>query len=380
MLGKIRLTKVFLAMVVLTLLIMPAVTGFAATQLIQDPLDTANKLTLEPAISDKLGNSVREYIIKDTEARNWKLLDSKITLTSNEQSGSHVSAIFDVDRKHLLNYAKAEDAPAVKGRLEFMNKNGKGLSKKQLDKVQKEIAIWKHDITEYITVPQNSFDRIKIEAQLDSNESIIPGSVKILGEGPIGGEYIPINIADIPTPDKVKEDAYRTIKKSVNSPSPDVTAAALYQRLTARDYVKKWSSNTTKVCSTTSTTKQDPTYYNTAQYTKWYECNDCANFVSQGLNAGGIPTDTTWKPYTSAWIGVTALKDYMLNNNRMVAATDNNVNECVAGYPFRLSSGSHFMMMTYNDGTTRKYSAHTSDRNDVTWYTSTGAYYYRVVY
>lgn len=31
--------------------------------------------------------------------------------------------------------------------------------------------------------------------------------------------------------------------------------------------------------------------------------NDCANFVSQCLAAGGIPTNDTWKPESSAWIG-----------------------------------------------------------------------------
>ena len=42
----------------------------------------------------------------------------------------------------------------------------------------------------------------------------------------------------------------------------------------------------------------------TGSYNKSYTCwsgNDCSNFVSQCLVAGGLPTDGNWKPYTTAW-------------------------------------------------------------------------------
>ncbi|MGG3748123.1 amidase domain-containing protein [Heyndrickxia faecalis] len=41
--------------------------------------------------------------------------------------------------------------------------------------------------------------------------------------------------------------------------------------------------------------------------------NDCTNFVSQILYAAGFKTDSTWKPYTNAWIQVEAFHDYLVN-------------------------------------------------------------------
>ena len=39
---------------------------------------------------------------------------------------------------------------------------------------------------------------------------------------------------------------------------------------------------------------------------------DCANFVSQCLAAGGLPTNSTWKPYSTAWIRANELRQYLL--------------------------------------------------------------------
>ncbi|AWO74007.1 MULTISPECIES: amidase domain-containing protein [Geobacillus] len=41
--------------------------------------------------------------------------------------------------------------------------------------------------------------------------------------------------------------------------------------------------------------------------------NDCTNFVSQILYAAGFKTDSTWKPYTNAWIQVEAFHDYLVD-------------------------------------------------------------------
>lgn len=41
---------------------------------------------------------------------------------------------------------------------------------------------------------------------------------------------------------------------------------------------------------------------------KYYQGNDCANFVSQCLVAGGLQTDGTWYAYSRAWIRA----DYLL--------------------------------------------------------------------
>ncbi len=68
---------------------------------------------------------------------------------------------------------------------------------------------------------------------------------------------------------------------------------------------------------------QNPTYYNTAQYET--ESADCANFVSQCLVAGGLGTNNTWKPKSTAWVRASALRDYLVSTPR-------NYLECIVEY------------------------------------------------
>ncbi|CAG8606891.1 11634_t:CDS:2 [Gigaspora rosea] len=42
---------------------------------------------------------------------------------------------------------------------------------------------------------------------------------------------------------------------------------------------------------------------------------DCTNFASQVLNAGGIPVNNEWKPYTVPWIRVSSFYDYLIKHN-----------------------------------------------------------------
>ena len=75
-------------------------------------------------------------------------------------------------------------------------------------------------------------------------------------------------------------------------------------------------------------------FYNT-EYAK-FSPNDCANFVSQCLYAGGIPKDNTWGtldgryPYygTSTWLGANALYEYMKKHYGYIVPKE----DLVAGY------------------------------------------------
>lgn len=74
---------------------------------------------------------------------------------------------------------------------------------------------------------------------------------------------------------------------------PEVIVDAAYSYTDAVAYAKKyWSS------------------YN-SNYTNYNSLGgDCANFVSQCLYAGGVPQDSSWKPYTSAWVSCSAQLNY----------------------------------------------------------------------
>lgn len=50
---------------------------------------------------------------------------------------------------------------------------------------------------------------------------------------------------------------------------------------------------------------------------------DCTNYVSQILHAGGLKTNNTWYPYSSTWIRVKELYEYLLNYNLAHILPDN---------------------------------------------------------
>jgi len=106
--------------------------------------------------------------------------------------------------------------------------------------------------------------------------------------------------------------------------------------------------------------------------------NDCADFVSQGLYAGGIPMDSTWKRGTPAnttvaWVNTGYLKTYMLTTKSYwVASTYTSASAGGVLY----TASSHVVMIVQNDTITRKYSTHTNDRNQVNYSNGSGYLYY----
>lgn len=138
------------------------------------------------------------------------MLDLKIRLVSEKLEGATAEVVFDVERIHLLNYERPELVPVLKARIAFLKQNETGLSPAQLHAVRKEIEIWKHDLAEYISTPQYCFDRLKLTGEV-SNGSIIPGSVRIYREGPLG-DYEPARLEDIPTPQQVEKESVEATK------------------------------------------------------------------------------------------------------------------------------------------------------------------------
>lgn len=138
-----------------------------------------------------------------------------------------------------------------------------------------------------------------------------------------------------------------------------------YYRVKARDYAKKYSSeaSTSKVCPH-GRTRIDTSYYNKAYL---YYCHvDCANYVSQAIYAGGIPTDSQWYPGSYAWINVDGLRDYFyLDKAYWYKSTYEN---CNAGNIIINvdSTGDryHVNMCVLNDTVNRAYAAHNADHSN----------------
>ena len=174
----------------------------------------------------------------------------------------------------------------------------------------------------------------------------------------------------------------------------------MYYRVVARDYANQYTSNAATICPCngsactvcscqdcikgTQTVKRNSSVYNSGSYPN-YCCNDCANYVSQAMAAGSVPTSNTWKSGTSAWVGCGAMKTYFTSTNNWWTAS--NYTNCNAGGIIMLtkagsSSPYHVVMCVHNDTATRKFSGHTTDRKEqlydlnYNWGTNTSASYY----
>lgn len=132
----------------------------------------------------------------------------------------------------------------------------------------------------------------------------------------------------------------------------------------AVSYMRRYTSNPTScnMCGGSCGQKVDTTKYNPAYTHYAADHSDCANYLSQAMCEGGIPTDSTWEPGSGAWINVEKLGAYMTSNGYWTNASWNTAQR--GDILYRCDSERHVMMITSYDGVTYKVSAHTNDRKD----------------
>lgn len=144
------------------------------------------------------------------------------------------------------------------------------------------------------------------------------------------------------------EDAQATVQSMMISPAwvaTKINNYNSYNRIAARDYAYKyWSS------------------YNPAYTSYKGNGGDCANFVSQCIHAGGIPTDATWKADSVSWIRASAVPSYMVNKG--YATKTSYTNATAGSFAYTSSGAGHAVLVTINDGAKIAYTAHTTDRKD----------------
>lgn len=144
------------------------------------------------------------------------------------------------------------------------------------------------------------------------------------------------------------EDAQAAVQSMMISPAwvaTKINNYNSYNRIAARDYAYKyWSS------------------YNPAYTSYKGNGGDCANFVSQCIHAGGIPTDATWKADSVSWIRASAVPSYMMNKG--YATKTSYTNATAGNFAYTSSGAGHAVLVTINDGAKIAYTAHTTDRKD----------------
>lgn len=309
-----------------------------------------------------------------------------------------VEANLSVTMNTTLKVKKAEELPYVKGMLKKVNlsdfsyeskaktdeavvkaNNGK-LKNEQLAKVSKEIDFRFNDLKQYINKADDNNFFLKVTADV-SNEAIVQDSIKILAENV--DTFVPIEQLLPKSSDEMEADGFNDMQLVIDSQEQGYSTSlySSYDRIAARDYANRWSTNPTSCYDhgTSCGIKQARNTWNNSPYPYYTELchDDCADFVSQSLHAGGIPMDSTWKRGTPAnttvaWVNTGYLKNYMINKGYWKSS---NYTSAAAGGVLYTSS-SHVVMIVKNDTVTRQFSGHTNDRNQVNYSNVSGYLYY----
>lgn len=136
----------------------------------------------------------------------------------------------------------------------------------------------------------------------------------------------------------------------------------LYSGNTAATYIRTWVSVNKINCAPNGTVYQNTNAYNSSYPS--YNCNDCANYVSQALHYGGQATTSTWQSGTYAWVNVTGLGNYIVSQGLGNNTTCSSLGLGDLG----IIPGTHVVMVSALNP--MRFSAHTSDRLNYTWQSS----------
>nr|WP_256124277.1 amidase domain-containing protein [Paenibacillus chitinolyticus] len=296
---------------------------------------------------------------------------NSIQLSTSDYSvkDNRLTARVNISLNKTLKAKSVDELPYVKGLKSKLNvlKLRKDASSTDAEQVVNDRM---KDLQEYIGTSTDQNDSFRITAPIvngspdlkNANLEFLNGLVDWIPTD----YFIPSNESSmIENGEKFVTEAVTTNKNFlVKSPAEaslvQPLAAVTYDRIAARDYANKWTSNTTNA-SGYDTSKWNPNY---AKHTENGGV-DCANYVSQSIYAGGIPTDSTWKPESLAWVNTgrnisNGLKQYMVDTKGYFYKTTKATTP--AGGFISALNYSHVMFVVANDTVTMQFSAHTNDR------------------
>lgn len=280
----------------------------------------------------------------------------------------------------VLKAKSAQELPFVQGMIQASDSfNIKSpLSDNNREEISTFIENKVADLEKYIGMSSDSNFWLYVDAKI-VNGSLDLKTLNIMAENidrlvPIN-DILPASAAEqmedgISQMTSVIDKAVITNKTTEIAPN----AYTAYRRIAARDYALSFVGKNVSKCykhGTSCGVYQDPTQYN-ANFS-YFLHNDCANFVSQCLNAGDVWSDSVWYPDSYAWVNTQGLKNYMLSNKGYWYASS--YADANAGAVLYTSS-SHVVLITLNDTVTHRFTGHTNDRYNVAFTHQSGYAYY----
>ncbi|MGC8576271.1 MAG: amidase domain-containing protein [Caldisericum sp.] len=353
--------------------------------------------------TDEITNILKAWIIKN-EAQYYKNISVATTPVKVEVKDSKIEGIFTVTVSEMLKATNPEELPAIRGMERFRNLKKGELSPSQNNAVNKELTSWVTELKGYIGKTETLNIDFKVVADLSESGSILPETVNFLAENSMGDFYKIYSL--VPTADEMEEEGFSHAKEIADKAKNAVLNSFVVDTYRRCDLDHPPLPQPGDPPNTRYYTSYNDYYNYAANYadsfalsynSQYASCrNDCANFVSQAMYAGGIPMDTT--PYVtnwwcnppnppmdySPWVWTTpvsqnyytGLRDYMINRGHWESS---NITWANAGSVIMWKDTSdypgHVAMIVQNDTINRALSQHNNDRRHYL-YTTTGYYSY----
>jgi len=377
---KIRTRLIFSVLLIVTMLMMSAAPTFATYYQEVDSQDSNDGLVTSSVIS---------------QATTW-LYDNYGEFYDIQNVNADIVRIFENDDvirytvrvscETMLKCNSVYELPFVKGLYSTLaSKSAQSNEKTAIDTFISEIDA---DFEEYhgLTVP--------VVIAIDKNDDTAPRTMYYQNS-------VLTTLYDIDVLALDSQEMYDAGRSAASDIVSEYTASigrgySLYNRTAARDYALKWSSNPSTCydhgnsCTATPAIKSDRSKWNNTVYPYFstFMHNDCANFISQAMSAGGLPEDgtngTTWfrvknvstQSWGTPWTSVSSLKSWMTNSSRKYWDSSTYA-ACNAGNIVLITS-SHVAMVTLNDTINHLYTAHTTDVKDQPLTNNSSYLYYTI--
>lgn len=324
---------------------------------------------------NKMPDPLQEAVsnLEEGYSEYYDILDTKTTLCSSHEVDGNIENIYLLEMQAVLKADSVEEMDYYQGVKDYYTTTEENASRLRSQNIQQRIDLLSSEkleiyeqLEEYIGEEQSLLFYMK-EIYSITNET----EKVILFEN--GMDYVSWEAMLPSSPEKLQENGYARMAElnseyvlsSEKAALQATRASYTYNVTDAVNYMLRFTSNPTScnVCGNASCkSKADTTKYN-SNYTHYAsKHSDCANYVSQALSDGGIPEDNTWKPESRAWINVSELTSYMTRNGYWASVSYGILQK---GDIVSFTPDSHVAMITAFDGTTYRYSGHTSDRRNV---------------
>lgn len=326
-------------------------------------------------------NSLENHVLTEVTALYadyYYISDAAAKITeSRENPDGSVTYLVDASFKRTLKETSAYDMPYIQGLMEakaLLSDSG------EISRAENYINIWVAELENYyigvaqdtnvtlsVTVPQQSMGLVYQDA-VDAATICVFDNVF--------GETYPLESLRPRSDAEAKNSAKAAVanvleREPVQAQATNASRGIIipilspiqhYDRVVARDYARDWSCN--RGISYDHASCHNPQY-------DFIPDSDCANFVSQCIAEGGLPTDDEWNSdegcsawYTTGNNGY-GLRDYMVDMDYFFHTTDDY--DAFAGSIINLLKASgadagHVGLVDQNDTRTMTFCSHTSCR------------------